>query len=61
MAMGFADAEELEQTWMSSPEHRANILSPFYDEMGMAVIQDDEAILVVQLFGSTVSRVSLRE
>ncbi len=52
LAIGYKDASTLENSWMHSPSHRANILSPYYSDMGLAVIKSDNSTLVVQLFGS---------
>lgn len=52
LAEGYTDAYDLETSWMASPAHRANILSPFYSEVGLAVIPRDNTNIVVQFFGS---------
>jgi len=61
LAAGYTNASELEESWMNSPPHRANILSPFYDELGLAMVASGDTTLVVQFFGSRNNRVSLRE
>ncbi|OGE79901.1 MAG: hypothetical protein A2660_00400 [Candidatus Doudnabacteria bacterium RIFCSPHIGHO2_01_FULL_45_18] len=61
LAEGYHDARELENSWMNSPTHRANILSPFYSDVGLAVVSYQNVNLVVQFFGSTQNKVSLRE
>src|SRR3989344_6230152 len=61
LAEGFRDAFELEESWMKSPSHRANILSPFYSDMGLAVVHRNNTNVVVQLFGSRDSKVTLRQ
>ncbi|HEX7832413.1 MAG TPA: CAP domain-containing protein [Thermoanaerobaculia bacterium] len=38
LAAGFETASLLMTSWMESPGHRANILSPNYDECGIAII-----------------------
>src|ERR1043166_189631 len=38
LATGFETVELLVQGWMESPGHRANIMSPDYDDVGIAVI-----------------------
>src|SRR6266545_3240871 len=35
LALGYNNASELENSWMSSPSHRANILSSVYKDMGL--------------------------
>lgn len=60
LAAGFEDPTELEKQWMESAEHRANILSPFYHELGLAVVKNDDTTLIVQFFGSRVNSLTLR-
>lgn len=60
LARGFTDAFDLEESWMQSPDHRANILSPFYSEAGLAVVNDGGKKLVVQFFGSRDNKVTIR-
>ncbi len=54
LAKGFTDVQSINQSWLSSPEHRANILKPEYDEIGVAVmdgiLEGKEVTLVVQMF-----------
>jgi len=52
LAVGYSDANALVASWMNSPAHRANILSPNYQEMGLAVIKSENSTLVVQMFGT---------
>ncbi len=56
LAMGnFADEEMLMEGWLNSPGHRENILSPMYQEIGVAAkkgeIEDKVVWLIVQHFG----------
>jgi len=56
LAMGnFASDEDLVDAWMNSPEHRANILNPHYQEIGVAVkkgiFEGKTVWLAVQHFG----------
>jgi uncharacterized protein YkwD len=60
LAEGYIDAIDLENSWMSSAEHRANILSPYYSDLGLAVVTYNNTNLVVQLFGSQDARVTLK-
>lgn len=39
LAAGFETAEVLVQSWMESKGHRANILSPLYQDCGVSVIE----------------------
>ena len=59
LAIGYKDADELVNSWMNSPEHRANILSPNYHDMGLAVIKSQNSTLVVQFF-ATPQQVSIK-
>ncbi|NYF89696.1 CAP domain-containing protein [Tunturiibacter empetritectus] len=44
------DPTTLQQTWMSSPTHRANILDPNLDAIGIAVIPDQGFLTAVEDF-----------
>lgn len=61
LAEGYTDPYDLENSWMSSPTHRANILSPFYSEAGMAIIARNNTNIIVQFFGSKENKVTLRQ
>ena len=56
LAIGFLDSEEVNRAWLDSPSHRANLLNPKYQEVGIAVVrgkfQGNETNLVVQFFGA---------
>jgi hypothetical protein len=57
LAMNFSEAEEAMDAWMASPTHKANILNPNYDEIGISVavgkIDGRETTIVVQHFGKS--------
>ncbi len=57
LARGFTTAQSVVDAWMASPEHRANILSPNYTNVGYAVetgkLTGEDTVLVVEMFGST--------
>ena len=61
LAEGFTDSYELESSWMSSPSHRANILSPFYSEAGLAIVPHGDTNIIVEFFGSKEHKVTLRQ
>ena len=61
LAEGFSDPKDLESSWMASPTHRANILSPFYSEVGLAVVSQNNTNVVVEFFGSKENQVTLRQ
>lgn len=56
LARDFATTPDMVKAWMASPTHKANIVHPKYQEIGVAVVngtlQGVETTLVVQLFGS---------
>ncbi|HEV2339483.1 MAG TPA: CAP domain-containing protein [Patescibacteria group bacterium] len=57
LARGYTTASDVITAWMNSPEHRANMLSKNYTNVGFAVQQgtltgDNNTVLVVEMFGS---------
>jgi hypothetical protein len=56
LAMDFTSAEKMNEAWLASPTHRANILNERYKEIGVAakdgVINGHATTVVVQMFGS---------
>jgi hypothetical protein len=60
LARDFGDTPAMVAAWMASPTHRDNILSPRYQEIGIAVVDGElEGIattLVVQMFGTLASQ-----
>jgi len=56
LARGFNTSDDVVTAWMNSPEHRANMLSPNYTDIGFAVesgtLTGTQTTLVVQEFGS---------
>ncbi len=56
LAIDFVEAEGVQAGWMASPTHRANVLDPRYQELGVAVLQGEfsghETFVVVQMFGA---------
>ncbi len=56
LARGYTTASDAMSAWMASPEHRSNILSSNYTDVGFAVAQgnltgDNGTILIVEEFG----------
>ena len=56
LAVGYSSAESVVDGWMHSPEHRANVLKPAFDEVGVAVVaqsprQPFRGPTVVALYG----------
>ncbi len=56
LAIDFTDSEDVDDAWMNSPTHKANILNPKYTEVGIATIKGKyngrNTIYVVQMFGT---------
>ncbi|MCD6301607.1 MAG: hypothetical protein J7L82_06015, partial [Staphylothermus sp.] len=56
LARGFRTSEGVHEAWMSSPTHKANIVSPNYEDIGVSVVtgvlEGSQTILVVQMFGN---------
>lgn len=55
LAVNFSDSNDVENAWMNSPDHRANILNSNYTQIGIATAQGNyqgrPTVFVVQLFG----------
>ena len=55
LAVHFTQAEDVTAGWMASPTHKANILEPRFEEIGVGVsygrYQDYETTFVVEMFG----------
>lgn len=54
-------AVRIHDAWMNSPGHRANILQPKLDSVGISVVQRDGQLYAVQDFGRSVDRLSFDE
>ncbi len=61
LARDFADPQAVVNAWMASPTHRSNVLDKNFKEIGVSVsngsLTGTEGVLVVQMFGSSVSQV----
>lgn len=57
LARGFTNASDVVNAWMASPEHRKNMLSSNYQNVGYAVetgkLNGEDTVLVVEMLGST--------
>lgn len=57
LAMKFLSAEGASDAWMASTSHRANILKPQYQDIGIGIsegiIDGERVTLVVQMFGTS--------
>ncbi len=56
LAVNFSDSENVEEAWMDSPAHRANILDERFTEVGIATAVGEykgkKTTFVVQMFGT---------
>ncbi|HUC01966.1 MAG TPA: CAP domain-containing protein [Candidatus Paceibacterota bacterium] len=56
LAVNFSDSQDVTDAWMNSPEHRANILSTDFTQIGIAtaqgVYEGQETTFVVEEFGT---------
>jgi uncharacterized protein YkwD len=55
------DAEHGHQRLMLSPPHRANLLNPAYNVVGLGVVRNGDRLYIVQDFGSTLPKFSPAE
>lgn len=55
LAVNFSDSSDVNNAWMNSPGHRANILNDKFTEVGIAtargIYKDQETVFVVEMFG----------
>ena len=66
LAVNFSEAESVEEAWMKSPGHKANIVNKTYEELGVGVAEGEyqgrQALFVVQMFGApAVQKVVMQE
>lgn len=65
LARDFSTAEDVVAGWMNSSSHRENLLSPKYQDIGIAVVQGNlggvKTTLVVQFFGTKMSEAAVVE
>jgi hypothetical protein len=56
LAINFTESKDVEDAWLASPTHRANLLSVNFKEIGLATVsgtyKDGPTIYVVQEFGT---------
>jgi uncharacterized protein YkwD len=56
LAVNFDESKDVENAWMNSPAHKANILNNHYTEIGIATAEGmykgQKTMFVVQMFGS---------
>lgn len=57
--VGFADdAETLQNGWMKSPPHRANMLNPAYTDMGVGIVRFADRLWATEDFATTLQNLS---
>jgi len=60
LARDFSNPSSVVDAWMASQSHKENLLSPKYEEIGVAVVEGDlagvDTTLVVQLFAAPVAK-----
>jgi hypothetical protein len=56
LAVNFSDSQDVENAWLNSPTHRANIMKPEFTRIGIATAKGtykgEEVIFVVQFFAT---------
>jgi len=55
------NAESIHQQWMKSPPHRANLLDPQLDSVGIAVAERDGVLFAVEDFSLAAGKLSVEE
>ncbi len=62
LAVHFVSAESVQDGWMASPSHRANIVNTNYSEIGVGIVNGDfegyPTTFVVQMFGTPLNPVA---
>ena len=56
LAIDFSSNESIMEAWKNSPLHKKNLLSPYYEEIGISAIsgkfQAQDTVVVIQIFGA---------
>lgn len=52
LAVGYPTSGATVRAWMNSSGHRANLLEPSYDSIGVGMTRGPRGMVVVQLFGN---------
>lgn len=57
LARGFSTSDDVVKAWMASPDHRENMLSKNYSDVGFTVAKGkllgEETVLIIEMLGST--------
>ncbi len=60
LAVNFSDSDDVNQAWLDSPGHRANIMNGKFTEIGIAAVKGTykgkNTVYVVQLFGTPMAK-----
>lgn len=60
LAVNFADSDDVNEAWLDSPGHRANIMNGEFTEIGIAAVRGTykgkKTVYVVQLFGTPMAK-----
>lgn len=60
LAVDFTEAENVQDAWMNSPGHKANILNKSFEEIGIGIatgmFQGHQSTIVVQMFGTPIAQ-----
>ena len=56
LARNFSTSEEVVDAWYGSQEHKNNMLNPLFNDIGVAVIEDQDQVYIVQLLASQVPK-----
>lgn len=56
LARGFTTSNEVVDAWIASPSHKENLVSPYYKDIGFAIVEGkllgEDTTLVIQMFGN---------
>ncbi|MFH1522669.1 MAG: CAP domain-containing protein [Patescibacteria group bacterium] len=56
LAIDFNTSEGAIEAWLNSETHKRNLLNPYYEEIGIATLEDkfkgQDTILIIQIFGT---------
>lgn len=54
-------ADDVQDGWMNSPPHRANLLNPVYTEMGVGIVRSGDRLWATEDFATALQRYSSSE
>lgn len=56
LAENFVDSKSTIEAWLESESHKENMLNKNFTETGIAVVQKNNRIIIVQIFGRPISK-----